>query len=192
MALAMSEVRAIVQRVCARPEVLAACRQHDIGFVVEVLGKHKPKVTQGQIAALTGIAQGRLSEYMSHKRTPEKASIFRDFADGLDMPLVARRHSGFPRTGQPRPAAAWYPRCGNRPMNGPGIPGDPGRCRGERGQVVARRPRPTQPSWRAAGSTLADGTMPRCAGWSIQSACRPSPRTAYISACRTSHASARP
>ena len=94
MALAMSEVRAIVQRVCTRPEVLAACRQHDIGFVVEVLGKHKPKVTQGQIAALTGISQGRLSEYMSHKRTPEKASIFRDFADGLDMPVVARQALG--------------------------------------------------------------------------------------------------
>ena len=38
MALALSEVRAIVQRVCTRPEVLAACRQHDIGYVVEALG----------------------------------------------------------------------------------------------------------------------------------------------------------
>lgn len=94
MALAMSEVRAIVQRVCTRPDVLAACRQHDVGYVVEALGTHKPKVTQGQIAALTGIAQGRLSEYMRHKRTPEKATIFRDFADGLDMPAVARRALG--------------------------------------------------------------------------------------------------
>jgi len=94
MALALSEVRAIVQRVCARPDVLAACQQHDIGFVVEVLSNHKPKVTQGQIAALTGISQGRLSEYMSHKRKPEKAAIFRDFADGLDMPPAARRALG--------------------------------------------------------------------------------------------------
>ena len=94
MALALSELRVIVQRVCIRPDVLAACRQHDIGYVVEALGKNKPKVTQGQIAALTGIAQGRLSEYMSHKRTPEKASIFRDFADGLDMPPAARRALG--------------------------------------------------------------------------------------------------
>jgi hypothetical protein len=94
MALALSEVRAIVQRVCARPDVLAACHQHDIGFVVEVLSNHKPKVTQGQIAALTGISQGRLSEYMSHKRKPEKAAIFRDFADGLDMPPAARRALG--------------------------------------------------------------------------------------------------
>ena len=94
MALVMSEVRAIVQRVCTRPDVLNACHKHDIGFVVEVLGKHKPKVTQGQIAALTGISQGRLSEYMRHKRTPEKASIFRDFADGLDMPVAARQALG--------------------------------------------------------------------------------------------------
>jgi hypothetical protein len=94
MALALSEVRVIVQRVCTRPDVLNACHQHDIGYVVEALGKHKPKVTQGQIAALTGIAQGRLSEYMTHKRIPEKAIIFRDFADGLDMPAVARRALG--------------------------------------------------------------------------------------------------
>ena len=95
MALALSEVRAIVQRVCARPgTVLSACHQHDIGYVVEVLSTHKPKVTQGQIAALTGISQGRLSEYMSRKRKPEKAVIFRDFADGLDMPPAARRALG--------------------------------------------------------------------------------------------------
>jgi len=94
MALALPEVRLIVQRVCTRPEVLEACRQHDIGFVVETLGKNKPKVTQGQIAALTGISQGRLSEYMNHKRTPEKAQIFLDFADGLCMPAVAREALG--------------------------------------------------------------------------------------------------
>jgi transcriptional regulator with XRE-family HTH domain len=99
MALALSEVRAIVQRVCTRPDVLAACRQHDIGYVVEALGTHKPKVTQGQIAALTGISQGRLSEYMRHKRTPEKAAIFRDFADGLDMPAVAREALGLDPAG---------------------------------------------------------------------------------------------
>lgn len=94
MALALSEVRAIVQRVCTRPDVLEACRRHDIGYIVGALGKNKPKVTQGQIAALTGIAQGRLSEYMRHKRTPEKASIFVDFADGLGMPAAARQALG--------------------------------------------------------------------------------------------------
>jgi transcriptional regulator with XRE-family HTH domain len=94
MALAISEVRAVVQRVCARPDVVEACHRHDIGYVVEVLGNQKPKVTQGQIAALTGISQGRLSEYMRHKRTPASAKIFRDFADGLDMPAAARQALG--------------------------------------------------------------------------------------------------
>ena len=94
MALTLSEVRAIVQRVCARPDVLEACRQHDIGYVIDALGKNKPKVTQGQIAAMTGIAQGRLSEYMNHKRTPEKTSTFLDFADGLGMPAAARQALG--------------------------------------------------------------------------------------------------
>jgi hypothetical protein len=94
MALALSEVRLIVQRVCTRPEVLEACRRRDIGFVVETLGKNDPKITQGQIAALTGIPQGRLSEYMNHKRTPEKAQLFLDFADGLCMPTVARQALG--------------------------------------------------------------------------------------------------
>ena len=105
MALALSEVRVIVQRVCTRPDVLEACRQHDIGFVIEALGKHRPKVTQGQMAALTGIAQGRLSEYMAHKRTPEKASIFRDFADGLGMPAPARQALGLDPS-QPPPLVA--------------------------------------------------------------------------------------
>jgi hypothetical protein len=100
MALAICDVRAIVQRVCARPDVLNALHKHDIGYVVDVLGKHKPKVTQGQIAALTGIPQGRLSEYMWHKRTPEKASIFQNFADGLNIPPAARRALGL-APGQP-------------------------------------------------------------------------------------------
>jgi tetratricopeptide (TPR) repeat protein len=103
MALALSEVRLIVQRVCTRPEVLEACRQHDIGFVVETLSKNKPKVTQGHIAALTGISQGRLSEYMNHKRTPEKAQLFLDFADGLCMPAAARQALGL---GPSQPATA--------------------------------------------------------------------------------------
>jgi hypothetical protein len=94
MALALSEVRLIVQRVCTRPEVLEACRQHDICFVVETLNKNETKVTQSQIAEMTGISQGRLSEYMNHKRTPEKAQLFLDFADGLCMPTAARQALG--------------------------------------------------------------------------------------------------
>jgi transcriptional regulator with XRE-family HTH domain len=88
MALGVSDVREVIERVCARPDVLDACRHRDLGVVVEVLGGHG--VTQGQIAGLTGISQGRLSEYKKHKRTPKHKSIFEPFADGLGMPPAAR------------------------------------------------------------------------------------------------------
>ena len=61
MVLAISEVRGIVARACARPDVLEACAQRDLGaiiLVLKILG-----VTQGQISELTGISQGRLSEW---------------------------------------------------------------------------------------------------------------------------------
>jgi transcriptional regulator with XRE-family HTH domain len=92
MAAGVFDVREVVERVCARPDVLDACRHRDLGVVVEVLGGHG--VTQGQIAGLTGISQGRLSEYMKHKRTPRHSSIFEKFADGLGMPPAARQALG--------------------------------------------------------------------------------------------------
>jgi Helix-turn-helix domain len=92
MALRVSDVREVVERVCARPDVLEACAHHDLGVVIEVLGAHG--VTQGQIAGLTGISQGRLSEYRNHKRRPTASSIFEAFADGLGMPPTARRALG--------------------------------------------------------------------------------------------------
>src|SRR6202167_3511267 len=92
MVLRVSDVREIVERVCARPDVLEACGNRDLGVVIEVLGAHG--VTQGQIAGLTGISQGRLSEYRNHKRRPIASSIFEAFADGLAMPATARRALG--------------------------------------------------------------------------------------------------
>jgi transcriptional regulator with XRE-family HTH domain len=59
-------------------------------------------VTQGQIAGLTDISQGRLSKYQNHKRKPTASSIFEAFADGLRMPPTARRALGF----SPDPAVA--------------------------------------------------------------------------------------
>jgi transcriptional regulator with XRE-family HTH domain len=92
MTVGVLDVREVVERVCARPDVLDACRHRDLGVVVEVLGGHG--VTQGQIAGLTGISQGRLSEYMTHKRRPKHSSIFEKFADGLGMPPTARQALG--------------------------------------------------------------------------------------------------
>jgi transcriptional regulator with XRE-family HTH domain len=60
--------------------------------VIRVLRAHG--VTQDQIAALTSKTQGRISEYMTGKRTPTAKSTFQDFADGLGMPTVARRALG--------------------------------------------------------------------------------------------------
>src|SRR5260221_11141059 len=92
MPLDIADVRKIVERVCARPDVLDACRKRDLGTVIEVLGSHG--LTQGTVAGLTGISQGRLSEYKNHKITPKAKSIFEDFADGLKVPLSARQALG--------------------------------------------------------------------------------------------------
>ena len=60
MALAISEVRGIVERACARQDVLDACARRDLGAVITLLKAHG--ITQGMIAELTGLPQGRLSE----------------------------------------------------------------------------------------------------------------------------------
>ena len=72
--------------------MLDACKRRDLGAVITVLRAHG--ITQGQISALTGIPQGRLSEYKTHKRRPTATSTFETFADGLGMPPAARRALG--------------------------------------------------------------------------------------------------
>src|SRR5579875_1211305 len=120
MALVLPDVREIVTRICARPDVLDACRRRDLGTVIMVLGAHG--LTQGQLSGLTGIPQGRLSEYKTRKRTPSASSTFQAFADGLGMPPAAREalglapnradatSSGAEPRGQPAPDVIWaYP-----------------------------------------------------------------------------------
>jgi transcriptional regulator with XRE-family HTH domain len=92
MAVDIPAIREIMERVCTRQDVLDACKRRDLGFVVRVLCAHG--ITQGQIAALTGITQGRLSEYKTGKRIPTATSTFEAFADGLGLPAVARRALG--------------------------------------------------------------------------------------------------
>src|SRR6266702_1683879 len=92
MAVDIPGIREVVERVCARQDVLDACKRRDLGAVIKALGVHG--VTQGQISGLTGIPQGRLSEYMRHKRTPKATSTLEKFADGLGMPPAARRALG--------------------------------------------------------------------------------------------------
>jgi transcriptional regulator with XRE-family HTH domain len=85
-------VREIVARVFARQDVLDACARRDLGTIIKILGSHG--VTQGQIAELTGISQGRLSEWAGHKRAPKASSSFEAFADGLGLPPKARQALG--------------------------------------------------------------------------------------------------
>jgi transcriptional regulator with XRE-family HTH domain len=94
--LAIFEVRRIVDQVCARQDVLDACAKRDLGAVIAVLNGHG--LTQGQIADLTGILQGRLSEYARHKRVPMASATFEAFANGLAMPPTARQALGLAAT----------------------------------------------------------------------------------------------
>ena len=92
MSVSPAEVRAIVERVCARPEVLDACARRELGTVIAALGTGG--LTQGRIAGLTGLSQGRLSEWATGKRTPKAVTTFQKFADGISLPPAARRALG--------------------------------------------------------------------------------------------------
>jgi hypothetical protein len=126
MAKDVIDVGTISERVFARADVLDACRNRDLGIVIDVLGHHG--VTQGRIAGLTGISQGRLSEYKNHLRTPRATSVFEDFANGVMMPPAARLALGLspgqlakagtdspPAAGPPSDVGLAYP---DAPMGG--------------------------------------------------------------------------
>jgi Helix-turn-helix domain len=95
--LAFSEVRRVVERVCARQDVLDACARRDLGYVIAVL-EEKNGLTQGQMASLTGLHQNRLSDYKTGKHKPKEYSVFAAFADGLGLPSAARRALGLDAT----------------------------------------------------------------------------------------------
>ena len=112
MAVDIPAAREVVERVFARPDVLKACRRRDLSMPITVLCANG--VTQAQIAALTGIPQGRISEYKTRKRTPTATATFEAFADGLGLPPAARLALGLapesassdsPESAAGRPAA---------------------------------------------------------------------------------------
>ena len=88
MVLPISEVRRIVERVCARQDVLDACAERDLGYVVAVFEKYGLKQTQ--MASLTGLHQVQLSNYKTGKHRPKEYSVFAAFADGLGLPAAVR------------------------------------------------------------------------------------------------------
>jgi transcriptional regulator with XRE-family HTH domain len=112
MAVSPADVRAMVERVCTRPDVLGALARRDLGMVITALGGSG--MTQGAIAELTGIPQGRLSEWKTGKRQPKGVRTFENFANGLGLPPAARRALGLdgvalPKTPEPVPIRVSYP-----------------------------------------------------------------------------------
>jgi ATPase family associated with various cellular activities (AAA) len=112
MTLGISEVREIVERAFRQQDVLNACARRDLGRVIMLLGAHG--LTQGRISELTGISQGRLSEWANRKRRPRATSTFEAFADGLGLPTAAREALGLavsaagqPGPPHPPPPVAW-------------------------------------------------------------------------------------
>jgi hypothetical protein len=90
--LPISEVRRIVERVCARQDVLDACAERDLGYVIGVFEDNG--LTQSQMASLTGLHQVQLSNYKTGKHRPKEISVFAAFADGLGLPSAARQALG--------------------------------------------------------------------------------------------------
>ncbi len=99
-----AHVKEIVERVFAGHEGLEACRRRDLGAIVRLCRKYG--ITQGAIAGMTGIGQGRLSEYNRGKRGQPTLDTLEALADGLGMPPPARRALGLtPTSGPGTPAA---------------------------------------------------------------------------------------
>jgi transcriptional regulator with XRE-family HTH domain len=78
--------------VFARQDFYEACKRRDAGAMISILNGNG--VTQGQIAARTGLAQSTLSNYKRGKIHAEFASTFESLADGLGMPLLLRQALG--------------------------------------------------------------------------------------------------
>ena len=72
-----------------RADVTGALRERDISYLLRLL-RQWAGLSQTRIAAATGIAQGRLSNYATGRRTIATLSVWERIADGLDMPDPAR------------------------------------------------------------------------------------------------------
>jgi transcriptional regulator with XRE-family HTH domain len=99
-------IRDKLAAVFARQDFCEACLRRDSGALITIL--NAGGVTQGQIAARTGIAQSTLSNYKRGVNTAQFAATFEKLADGLDMPPRLRQAlglSGDALAGS-RPAAA--------------------------------------------------------------------------------------
>jgi tetratricopeptide (TPR) repeat protein/predicted XRE-type DNA-binding protein len=80
---------AIPADVWARTDVTSALRQRDIGGLLRLL-RQWAGLSQTRIAAATGIAQGRLSDYATGKHAIMSVTVWERIAAGLNMPDSAR------------------------------------------------------------------------------------------------------
>jgi transcriptional regulator with XRE-family HTH domain len=76
----------------SRLEVVAALEARDIASLLVLLRRYAG-YSQNDLAGVTGIAQGRISEYMRRRRLPTLDTIER-IADGVGMPPDCRRRLG--------------------------------------------------------------------------------------------------
>jgi transcriptional regulator with XRE-family HTH domain len=72
-----------------RTDVTSTLRDRDIGYLLRLLRQYAG-LSQTRIAAATGVAQGRLSNYATGRRTITTMAVWERIADGLDMPDSAR------------------------------------------------------------------------------------------------------
>jgi tetratricopeptide (TPR) repeat protein/transcriptional regulator with XRE-family HTH domain len=121
VAVGVADVRPIVDRVCARPDVLEACRKRDLGYVIKTLWENG--LTQGKMGALTGRPQGRISEWARGKRAPQHASVIDEIATGLGFPPAARRALGL--TAEPASTVASHSSGSAQLDAGLAFPGTP-------------------------------------------------------------------
>src|SRR2546429_8704614 len=87
--------------VFARQDFYEACLRQDAGAMVTIC--EAGKVTQGQLAALTGIAQSTLKNHKRGVHSAKFASTFEKLADGPDMPPGLRQG----RTASSSPGTRW-------------------------------------------------------------------------------------
>jgi transcriptional regulator with XRE-family HTH domain len=101
------ELRDKLARVFARQDFYQACARQDAGAIVRVCMANG--ITQGQIAARTGLAQSTLSNYARGKNDAKWASTLEKLAEGLAMPPQLRQALGLSGQASPdgsRPAAS--------------------------------------------------------------------------------------
>jgi transcriptional regulator with XRE-family HTH domain len=99
MAEPQQEVREKLAVVFARQDFYEACLRRDSGAMISIL--NAGAVTQGEIAARTGLAQSTLSNYKRGVNTAQFASTFEKLADGLDMPPRLRQALGLTEAASP-------------------------------------------------------------------------------------------